>query len=44
VWQRRAMNPKNFFGELKKHNVYEFAVAETDVSNRNRLVKSRVLR
>jgi hypothetical protein len=40
----RGRESINFFAELKKHNVYEFAVAETDVSNQNRLVKSRVLR
>jgi len=38
------MNPKNFFAELKRRNVYKVAVGESNVLNLNRLVKSRVLR
>ncbi len=38
------MNPGNFFTELKRRNVYQVAVGESDVLNSNRLVKSRVLR
>jgi TolB-like protein/Flp pilus assembly protein TadD len=27
VWQRRAVNPKSFFGELRRRNVYKVGVA-----------------
>ena len=38
------MKIDNFLTELKCRNVYEFSLGESDVLNRNRLVKSRVLR
>ena len=39
------MSQRNFFAELKRRNVYKVVpVTEAIVLNRNRLVKSRVLR
>jgi len=40
----RGRESINFFVELKRRNVYKPPVGESDVLNRNRLVKSRVLR